>query len=524
MPVGMVRAALAAGRSLDARGDRRARLPRGRFDQLDEDTSPFNLSPLARRSSRIDAAGEPAWRGRCRAARALSVDHGRVDWSVSAYRGFELRLTGRTTGAAPTRFPRFTMVGGDFETVRGAVGGPRRGGGVRRSHAAGDRRRRSIARGHAVEGGLGVDRKAGELPGQRQRGAARSARRRRCGDAIGPTSRSSAPPIAASRARRARCACSPCTIRRRTVPSCASIAAVSLRDNVWLEGSGGMFAGDGVDALGRLARRDFLYARLRCFFESVAAARRQPGADDRGGQLDLPSSPGACRADRRRDGRAGASGGPGSRPSPRGPRTCSSRTRTAITRRARRAGGAVAGARSRRCRGPSATGGIRVAGSRSRTATSSPPATPSCRWCTRRAMRPITSCFWHEPTRTVLPRRSRRAQGSTVVIPATSRRPARATTCSLERVLALAPARLLPAHGPPIDDPAGSSATTSSTAASASAGPGGARRRAFAPSDGDRRADLSRASPSRWCRWRARACSRTCQARDEGLAHGESGA
>ena len=44
------------------------------------------------------------------------------------------------------------------------------------------------------------------------------------------------------------------------------IAAVSVRDNVWLEGSGGLFAGAADDTLGRLSKRDFVYARLKVFF------------------------------------------------------------------------------------------------------------------------------------------------------------------------------------------------------------------------------------------------------------------
>jgi hypothetical protein len=41
---------------------------------------------------------------------------------------------------------------------------------------------------------------------------------------------------------------------------------VSLRDNLWLEGSGGLFAGSSLDTIGRLTHRDFAYARLRVFF------------------------------------------------------------------------------------------------------------------------------------------------------------------------------------------------------------------------------------------------------------------
>jgi hypothetical protein len=43
------------------------------------------------------------------------------------------------------------------------------------------------------------------------------------------------------------------------------IAAVSLRDNLWLEGSGGLFTGSSPDTLGRLTRRDFIYTRLKLF-------------------------------------------------------------------------------------------------------------------------------------------------------------------------------------------------------------------------------------------------------------------
>ena len=44
------------------------------------------------------------------------------------------------------------------------------------------------------------------------------------------------------------------------------IAAVSLRDNTWVEGSAGIFAGSSPDTIGRLTRRDFLYVRLKVFF------------------------------------------------------------------------------------------------------------------------------------------------------------------------------------------------------------------------------------------------------------------
>ena len=44
------------------------------------------------------------------------------------------------------------------------------------------------------------------------------------------------------------------------------IGSVSLRDNLWVEGSGGLFGGEAPDTIGRLTRRDFLYARVKVFF------------------------------------------------------------------------------------------------------------------------------------------------------------------------------------------------------------------------------------------------------------------
>jgi hypothetical protein len=44
------------------------------------------------------------------------------------------------------------------------------------------------------------------------------------------------------------------------------IAAISLRDNVWLEGSAGLLTGTSFDIIGLLTRRDFAYARLKVFF------------------------------------------------------------------------------------------------------------------------------------------------------------------------------------------------------------------------------------------------------------------
>ncbi|HEY6508093.1 MAG TPA: MBL fold metallo-hydrolase, partial [Vicinamibacterales bacterium] len=61
--------------------------------------------------------------------------------------------------------------------------------------------------------------------------------------------------------------------------------------------------------------------------------------------------------------------------------------------------------------------------------------------------------FWHASTRTLFSG-DLVVAGTSVVIPATAGGSLADYLASLARVLALAPARLLPAHGPAIDDPA----------------------------------------------------------------------
>ena len=61
-------------------------------------------------------------------------------------------------------------------------------------------------------------------------------------------------------------------------------------------------------------------------------------------------------------------------------------------------------------------------------------------------------CFWHRGSGTVFCG-DLAVEGTTVVIPASSGGDLGAYLASLERVLALQPSRLLPAHGPVIDDP-----------------------------------------------------------------------
>ena len=61
-------------------------------------------------------------------------------------------------------------------------------------------------------------------------------------------------------------------------------------------------------------------------------------------------------------------------------------------------------------------------------------------------------CFWHKETRTVFGG-DLAQMGATVWLPSTQGGDAALYIASLERVLGLSPARLLPGHGPRIDDP-----------------------------------------------------------------------
>jgi hypothetical protein len=255
----------------------------GRFDQLDEDTSPFDLRPGA--IARVRHAPDRSWRNAQGGARVTSTAR-RLDWAVMAYRGIRAFPTSRVRLVGPPApfvapvpeivetFPRVTMVGGDFETVRGPWG-------LRGELAAfvddelqSSRLARGVA-GRSVEGGVGVDRRAGSyrvagnvLWSWRGVDRADPATPLLAGDPevergdltlVGSADRSFA---RETRTVRAFAAYDPVD---RTFFG-RIIGAVNVRTNVWLEGSGGLFAGSATDTLGRLTRRDFLYTRLKVFF------------------------------------------------------------------------------------------------------------------------------------------------------------------------------------------------------------------------------------------------------------------
>ena len=238
-----------------------------RFDQLDEPTSTFNLQALGPGTSRGDGP-VTAWDTLQGGAR-LQATTRRVDWSVSAYRGFEtfgvLQLNTEATGVEEV-FPRFTMVGGDFETVRGEWGIRGEIAGFVQDSFQGTVPP-VVLDGRSVEGGIGADRRAGnfrlsgnvvvrrrffeDLPGNHidahdvnviaslDRSFSRETRKLQVFGVYDPTEATS---------------------------FLRGIVTMNVTDRLSVEASGGLFLGSGPDTLGRFTDRDFAYVKVKRHF------------------------------------------------------------------------------------------------------------------------------------------------------------------------------------------------------------------------------------------------------------------
>jgi predicted RND superfamily exporter protein len=283
MPVALVRGRLFPGKETTVEAVYVPFFRRARFDQLDEATSPFNIATdvadgigvclsldcPTMPAVVVDDAPARAW-GNAQGGLRVSGTMRRVDWSVGGYRGFEpfgLAELQAAIPAAPVtvrrRHPRFTMIGGDFETVRGEWGF--RGevaAFVDDNFQTADLR---IVRGSSVDGGVGFDRKAGDY---QLSGTVMFHREALDGD-VRPARQDVSIVGSASRTfSRDRY-----TVRAFAVVTpdessafVRTIAIASLRDNTALEASGGWFAGDGQDFVGRFGDCDFLYLRLKYYF------------------------------------------------------------------------------------------------------------------------------------------------------------------------------------------------------------------------------------------------------------------
>lgn len=262
---------------------------RGRFDQLAEPSSPFNIQParsadvavcLARGCPTLlpivlEEREPPKTFASSQGGVRFSATSGRVDWSISAYRGLEPFGFGVAAPPAPSatflrvdvEHPRFTMLGADFETVRGEWG-------IRGEVAAfvEDNFQASslqVVTGSSIDAGLGVDRKAGAY----RVSATALLHREAYAEPISPDrdlARADVSVIlSADRSfARERYGLRTFGVYNATESSAflRTIVTAKVRDNVSLEGSGGWFLGTGRDIVGRFSDSDFACARLKYYF------------------------------------------------------------------------------------------------------------------------------------------------------------------------------------------------------------------------------------------------------------------
>jgi hypothetical protein len=184
LPVMFVRARVSPSERLRVEGVVVPRFRRGVFDRLEEPSSPFNLVADAVVPAGITLAPgrrqiEPSngWRNVSGGAR-VETTLGRVDASASVYRGFDaLGPIGFRASVDPASpqivgqlvevHPRFTMVGGDVETVAGpwALRGEVAGF-VERSFVSGASLTPGssplLVPGRSFDAGAGFDRRLGE--------------------------------------------------------------------------------------------------------------------------------------------------------------------------------------------------------------------------------------------------------------------------------------------------------------------------------------------------------------------------
>lgn len=273
LAVPLVRGRVFAGDTVSVEGVYVPVFRRGRFDRLDEPTSPFNIAPGAASCLAIGCPApafvprEPARTlANAQGGARVNVTSGRVDWSVSTYRGFRPFgiYTLRPSADLPLtiEYPRFTMIGGDVETVAGPWA-------IRGEVAAFTRdafqapAAPAALTGRSFDAGVGVDRKAGDY---RVSGDV-LLHRERYDPSGGRTDVSLIVSLDRAFARQ--------KYQGRLFgvynPNGGAgfvrgIATAALRDNVALEGSLGWFAGSGLDTISRFADSDFIYVRLKYFF------------------------------------------------------------------------------------------------------------------------------------------------------------------------------------------------------------------------------------------------------------------
>jgi hypothetical protein len=268
---------------------------RGRYDQLDEPTSPFNLPVnIAQDSAVCLAIGCPTapipvsdrapafTAANAQGGARVSATSGRVDWSVSAFRGFEtfgLYMLENVTALPPVVpppvaviYPRFTMIGGDFEAVRGKWGLRGEVAAFVDDHFQSPALR--VVTGQSFDAGVGVDRRAGDytLSGTvlvHSESYDSPLASPAPGEAPSDGRTDVSLVVSADRAfAQERYRFRGFGVYNATEGSgfVRGIGMASLRDNVALEASIGWFVGKGRDLIGRFSDSDFAYLRVKYYF------------------------------------------------------------------------------------------------------------------------------------------------------------------------------------------------------------------------------------------------------------------
>jgi hypothetical protein len=264
---------------------------RGRFDQLEEPSSPFNLPVTVAADPVVCLAigcpvppvtvidRQPRFAiENGQGGGRVSVTTRRIDWSVAAFRGFEsFGLYRLEPPAAPPPvppsslalvYPRFTMIGGDFEAVRGQWGLRGEVAAFVEDHFQSTELR--VVSGTSFDAGVGVDRRAGDYT---------------VSGTVLVHSESYDAPLTTAQSDEGRrdvsfIASADRTFARETYRLrgfgvynvsegsgfIRGIGVAGLRDNLALEASLGWFLGRGRDLIGRFEDSDFAYARLKYYF------------------------------------------------------------------------------------------------------------------------------------------------------------------------------------------------------------------------------------------------------------------
>jgi hypothetical protein len=296
LPVAHARVRWFAGERATVEGVWVPLFARGRYDVLDEASSPFNLLADATRCDPGPACPpvasferDPPARtlGSSQGGARLSVTSGRVDWAVALYSGYpgfgrlsaSLIAVLAPPGTPPPfppnavvvreRHPRFTMIGGDFETVRGEW--------AWRGEAAltlGD----TVAtgdsalgvRGHSLRAGVGADRRAGAF---RLNGTILLEHRAPDAHPVGGSEAGTDTNLSVVVGGERGFARDTRKVRVFGAWNLAdasgfarTIGTWSLRDNLSLEGTVGWFFGEGDDTISRFADRDFVAVSLKTYF------------------------------------------------------------------------------------------------------------------------------------------------------------------------------------------------------------------------------------------------------------------